>query len=202
MSTLTISQAAVYLSRNVKTLQRWDREKILVAGRTATNRRYYTKNQLDLFLGRAATKIRRPVAYCRVSSAGQKPELTNQRKALEEFCIAKGLANVEFIEEIGGGLNFNRKKFVKLIADISSGTVSHLVIAHKDRLCRFAFEWFERVCAENDCELLILNAESLSPEEEMVQDLMTVIHCFSSRLYGLRNYKKKLKEALDANPQS
>jgi predicted site-specific integrase-resolvase len=45
--------------------------------------------------------------------------------------------------------------------------------------------------------LLVLNQERLSPEQEMVQDLMTIVHCFSSRLYGLRNYKKKLKEALE-----
>ncbi len=31
----------------------------------------------------------------------------------------------------------------------------------------------------------------------MVQDLMTIVHCFSSRLYGLRNYRRTLHEALD-----
>jgi predicted site-specific integrase-resolvase len=30
-----------------------------------------------------------------------------------------------------------------------------------------------------------------------VQDLMTIVHCFSSCLYGLRNYRKKLNEALE-----
>ena len=58
------------------------------------------------------------------------------------------------------------------------------------------FDWFESLCQRKGCELLILNNESLSPEQEMVQDLMTIVYCFSSRLYGLRNYKKKLKEAL------
>jgi putative resolvase len=93
----------------------------------------------------------RLVAYYRVSSAAQKPDLANQRKVLEEFVVAKGLANVEFIEEVGGGFG---------------------------------------------CELLVLNQERLSPEQEMGQDLMTIVHCFSSRLYGLRNYRKKLNEAL------
>lgn len=50
--------------------------------------------------------------------------------------------------------------------------------------------------AANGCEILVLNQERLSPEQEMVQDLMTIVHCFSSRLYGLRNYRKKLAEAL------
>ena len=38
--------------------------------------------------------------------------------------------------------------------------------------------------------------------EEMVQDLMTIVHCFSCRLYGLRNYKKKLAEALKQDTSS
>jgi predicted site-specific integrase-resolvase len=54
----------------------------------------------------------------------------------------------------------------------------------------------EHFAKTNGCELLVLNQERLSPEQEMVQDLMTIVHCFSSRLYGLRNYRKKLDEAL------
>jgi predicted site-specific integrase-resolvase len=71
--------------------------------------------------------------------------------------------------------------------------VKILVIAHKDRLCRFGFEWFERLCTQHGCAVLILNNESLSPEEEMVQDLMPIGHCFSSRLYGLRNHLRNCK---------
>jgi predicted site-specific integrase-resolvase len=124
------------------------------------------------------------------------PDLKNQRAVIEEFCIARGLANVEYVEEVGGGLNFKRKEFLRLIDLITSGQISTLIIAHKDRLVRFGFELIEHLCLENKVELLIINSEKLSPEAEMVQDLMTIIHCFSSRLYGLRNYRKSLKEAL------
>jgi putative resolvase len=54
----------------------------------------------------------------------------------------------------------------------------------------------EHLCIKNDTTLTVINIEKLSPEQEMVQDLMTIIHCFSSRLYGLRNYKKDVKKAL------
>jgi len=137
------------------------------------------------------------VAYCRVSSAAQKPDLKNQRRVLEDFCAARAVANIEFVEEIGGGLNLKRPKFVALMDRIEAREVSTLVIAHKDRLVRFGLVWFERFCAEHGTEVLILNNEQLSPEQEMVQDLLTIVHCFSPRLYGLRNYKKKLKEALE-----
>lgn len=143
-----------------------------------------------------AASARTAVAYCRVSSAAQKPDLKNQRRVLEDFCAARGVAGTQFIEEVGGGLNLKRPKFVALMDRIEARQVSHLVIAHKDRLVRFGFQWFERFCAEHGTELLVLNNEQLSPEQEMVQDLLTIVQCFSARLYGLRNYRKKLKEAL------
>jgi putative resolvase len=197
MKTYSIAELAKIVHRSVRTLQTWDRKKILVAKRTPTNRRYYTQEQLNNYFGlRPVETERKIIAYCRVSSATQKPDLKNQQRTLEQFCAARGLANVEFISEIGGGLNFKRKKFVALMDAIVRGEVSTLVIAHKDRLCRFGFDWFEHVCKENRCTLLVLNTEKLSPEQEMVQDLMTIVHCFSSRLYGLRNYRKKLAAAL------
>lgn len=103
---------------------------------------------------------------------------------------------MEYIEEIGGGLNFKRLRFSEIMDAVGRGEIETLILAHKDRLCRFGFEWFERLCQKNGCEMLILNTEKLSPEQEMVQDLMTIVHCFSSRLYGLRNYRKALSEAL------
>ena len=196
---LNVAEAAEYVGRTVRTLQRWDREGVLMPdSRTATNRRVYTRQQLDSFLGRrhevaVPTRI---IAYCRVSSQAQKPDLKNQRRVLEDFTLARGIANVEWVEEIGGGLNFKRPKFTAVMEAVERGEVKTLIIAHKDRLVRFGFDWFEVLCQRKGCELLILNNDSLSPEQEMVQDLMTIVHCFSSRLYGLRNYRKKLKEAL------
>ena len=208
-NTLSVTESAKILGVTVKTMQRWEREGRLVPiGRSSTNRRRYTKEQIHEFLGirkyGAEQPEKRLVAYCRVSSNAQKPDLKNQRRILEEFCVAKGLANVEFIEEVGGGLNFERKKFTVLMDSIGRGEIGTLIIAHKDRLTRFGFEWFEHYAQVNGCEVLVLNQERLSPEQEMVQDLMTIVHCFSSRLYGLRNYRKKLNEALkrDANNES
>jgi putative resolvase len=178
-----------------KTVQRWDRDGTLTARRTPTGRRFYTEEDRRKLLA-LPQAMRRAVAYCRVSSAAQKPDLKNQRQALETFCAARGLANIEFIEEVGGGVNFERKAFTALMDAVGRGEITTLVIAHKDRLVRFGAPWFEHFCAERGTDILVLNAQTLSPEAEMVQDLMTIVHCFSSRLYGLRNYKKSLREAL------
>lgn len=122
-NTINTSKAAKLLGISVKTLQRWDREKRLVPiARTQTNRRLYTVSQIYSFIGLQHTKGKEPsriITYCRVSNAAQKPDLLNQRRVLEEFIVAKGLANVEFIEEVGGGLNFKRKKFLMLMDEIS-----------------------------------------------------------------------------------
>ncbi len=195
MKTYSLKEVALLFKKDVKTIQRWDREGKLVAKRTPTNRRFYTEEQVNEFIG-FPLEAKKKVAYLRVSSQSQKPDLKNQRIVVENFCLAKGLSNVEYVEEIGGGLNFKRKKFIILMDSISKGGVSHLIIAHKDRLVRFGYDWFEHFCKVNGCEILILNVEKLSPEQEMVQDLMTIVHCFSSRLYGLRNYKKSLKKSL------
>jgi predicted site-specific integrase-resolvase len=199
--TYDITEAAMILNRTVTCLQQWDRKGKLKANRTKTNRRYYTIQQLNEFLNiKQQVKINQKIiAYCRVSSNNQKNDLKNQRKIIEQFCTASGLANVEFIEEIGGGLNFKRKHFYQIIQDIVSRKISKLILAHKDRFCRFGFDLIEQLCSDYGCELVLINNQSLSPEQEMVQDLMTIVHCFSSRLYGLRNYKKSLKEALKCN---
>jgi len=199
---MSTGEAARYLGRGVKTLQGWDREDILKPkGRTPTGRRVYTREQLDAFMGlrREIPVPTRSLAYCRVSSKAQKPDLKNQRRVLEEFCAARGLVNVEWFEEIGSGLNFERKKFTTIIESIERREVRTLVVAHKDRLARFGFSWFDAMCKRHGCDLLVLNNESLSPEKEIVQDLMTIVHCFSRRLHELRNYRKKLKEALNLN---
>lgn len=199
---MSTGKAARILGVTVKTLQRWEREgRLMPATRTDTNRRLYTESQIREFQGLrlAVVASTRRVAYCRVSSATQKSDLANQRKVLEEFVAARGLANVEFVEEVGGSLNFQRKKFLALMDEIGRRQIKTLILAHQDRLTRFGFEWFEHFATTHGCEVLVLNQERLSPAQEMVQDLMTIVHCFSSRLYGLRNYRKKLDEALKAD---
>jgi predicted site-specific integrase-resolvase len=203
METYTTGQMARMLRKSTQTLQDWDRKGIFKASRTPTNRRFYTKKQLNEFLHiEELPKDKKVIAYCRVSSQAQRPDLKNQRAIIEDFCVSTHRVNVEYIEEIGGGLNFNRKKFLDIFNMVERKEVSEIVVAHKDRLCRFGFDYFKHRCDVNDCKISVINIEKLSPEAEMVQDLMTIIHCFSSRLYGLRNYRKSLKKALENDSKS
>lgn len=182
---ITITQAAKLLGKSVKTLQRWDRKGILVAERSKTNRRVYSRTDLDSFIGKSPTPNRRNVAYCRVSSRNQKQDLLNQRNAVLDFCAASGIQDIQLVEEIGGGLNFNRPEFLKLIRAILTDEIGTLVLAHRDRLARFGYELLEQLCEDHGVKIVVVNDIRMSPEQEMVQDLMTIVHYFSSRLYGL-----------------
>ena len=189
------------VGRTTNTLQRWDRAGILKAHRTLTNRRYYTHEQYLEIVGQKA-KQRKLVTYCRVSSSGQKKDLLSQQKAVEMFCIALGRTIDQKFEDIGSGLNYKRKSFMYLMEMVERGEISEIVVAHKDRLVRFGFEWFEKFCQDHGAKILVMNAESLSPEQEMTKDLLSIIHCFSSRLYGLRKYKKKIIELAQEHENS
>jgi len=181
------------IGRAVITLQKWDRTGKLKAFRTPTNRRYYTHEQYLEFIGQKSVE-KKILTYCRVSSSGQKKDLLSQKDAIERFCVAAGKPVAGQFEDIGSGLNYQRKNFLVLMEMVERGEVSEIVIAHKDRLVRFGFEWFEKFCTDHGCVVTVMNAESLSPEAEMTKDLLSIIHCFSSRLYGLRKYKKNIEE--------
>ena len=139
---------------------------------------------------------RRTIAYGRVSSPALLPDVANQRAALEQYAQTKGIAVDEWVMEIGGGLNFERKRFLHVVDAIVAGEVQRVLIAHQDRLARFGFALLEHLCETHQTDLVVMNTETLSPEQELVQDLMSIVYCFSSRLYGLRNYRKALEKAL------
>lgn len=195
----SISKFAKRVNKSPSTLRRWDKDGTFEAKRTLGGHRYYTEDDVYRVLGWDIPQTQRKVVvYCRVSSRGQRDDLQTQVKAMQDFCIGAGIAVDEWIEEFGGGMNFNRKKFLSLIESIESGQIGKLIIAHKDRLVRFGFEFFDWFASQHSCEIVVVNQERLSPQQEMVEDLMAIVHTFSCRLYGLRSYKKKIQEAAES----
>jgi len=132
------------------------------------------------------------VIYARVSSKGQKDDLQNQITYLRER-----YPDHKLIQDVGSGLNFKRKGFTTLLERIMSKDISEVVISHRDRLCRFGFELFEFIANKFGTNIVVLNDTALSPQEEMVRDLISIIHVFSSRIYGLRKYNNQIKKDKD-----
>lgn len=191
---IKLQDMADRLGVSIKTLQRWDCEGILVAKRTPTNRRYYTEEQYLSYVGKSQPKGL-ILAYARVSSRNQIDDLTSQVEFLKQFVNAKGEILDDIISDIGSGLNYNRKNWNNLLLDrVAKGLVSKIYITYKDRFVRFGFDWFERFCNYYNCEIIVVNNETTSPQQELVNDLISIIHVFSCRIYGLRKYKKELRE--------
>src|SRR5215467_8146311 len=150
--TYTPQEFGKLIGRTTNTLQKWDRKGILKAHRSPTNRRYYKHDQYLAYRGLTAEAGGKTVVYARVSSAGQKPDLANQVAALRDYCERRRYQPDEWIEEIGSGLNYQRKHFNRLLEQIELGQVRLLIIAHKDRLVRFGFEWFAAFCERHGTE--------------------------------------------------
>lgn len=189
MKIYNVSQMAEKLNVSVITLQRWDREGRLKAFRTPTNRRYYTQEQLDNLLGENCQDKKLVIGYARVSSNNQKDDLKNQK----DFILSKIKCD-ELYSDIGSGLNYKRKNFNKILDLVSENKVDKIIITYKDRFIRFGFEWFENYCEKFGTKIIVLNEEEKSYQQELVEDLISIIHVFSCRIYGLRKYKKQIQE--------
>jgi len=195
----SVGQFAKLINRHVRTLQRWDNLGLFKPAKySPKGRKMYSHEQYLEFINNEFKPIdKETIIYCRVSSFNQKNDLASQIKFVEDYCTINQLHVDSVYTDIGSGLNYKRKNFIKLINNITTHKVDKIIIAHKDRLVRFGFELIEELCKQNNVELIVINDEKLSPQEEMVTDLMSIIHVFSSRLYGLRNYKNKIKDLIE-----
>ena len=177
---------AELLGVSVKTLQRWDREGTLKANRTPTDRRYYTYNQYLQFKGiDTENDTRQVVIYARVSTRDQKDDLQDQVSFLRQFCNARGVIVDQCIEDYGSGLNYNRKKWNQLLDEVMEQKIKTIIVTHKDRFIRFGYDWFEKFCMKFNTTIV--------NNEELVQAIVSILHVFSCRLYGLRKYKKQIE---------
>jgi putative resolvase len=194
----SIGKAAKHLGVSPDTLRRWERAGKIVAERTPRGHRRY---DLSKFIGpslrRNSPSATHTLAYARVSSHDQKEDLNRQAQVLENFCIANGWT-YELIQDLGSGLNFQKRGLKKLMQNICSGKMDRLVLTHKDRLLRFGSELVFSLCEEFGVEVVIMNkSEETRFEDDLVQDVLEIITVFSARLYGARSRKnQKLLQAL------
>ena len=139
-SVFRIGEFAERIGRSVGTVRRWESDGRITVRRTPTGQRYFDDTDVRRVLQPGFDEsTRKTVVYCRVSSPGQRDDLGSQVAAMEQFCLARGVAVDEWVEEIRGGMNLTHGKFLALMDDIERGHVGTLVIAHKDRLARFGF---------------------------------------------------------------
>lgn len=135
-------------------------------------------------------KGRIDVVYARVSTHKQKErgDLDRQVDSLLVFSSKKSPKELEVFSDVGSGLNDNRKGLLKVMDLILRGKVDRVFISYKDRLTRFGFNYIEAVCSFFDTRIVVMSSELMdkSLEEELAEDLVSIIHSFSGKLYGLR----------------
>lgn len=198
MSIYKVGEFAEKVGVSISTLQRWDRTNVLKSKRTPTNQRYYTDEDLNKVLNlEAETKSKRKnVGYCRVSTQGQKHNLENQQEFVSIYSLSNGVILDEIYTDIGSGLNYKRQNWSKLLKQVEANEIDKIYLTYKDRFVRFGYEWFEEFCASHGTEIIVLNQKQTSPEEELTEDLLSILHVFSERNHELRRYKTEINKEL------
>lgn len=189
---LSIAEASDYLHVAKQTLRKWERRGKIKPYRTIGNQRRYTTDMLDEAVNneniteKSINKL--VVGYCRVSSNHQKEDLKRQIQVVQTYCEKQGLP-FKIISDIGSGLNYHKKGLQELIHLICNKQCSQVVVNYQDRLVRFGFDLIKQICQENNVTLTIINqTKTESSNEELVQDVLSVITVFSAKLYGKRSH--------------
>lgn len=178
-------EACKFFGVSTSTLRRWDKQNKIKTIRTPSNYRRYdissvkqTKNKNSIVMSK------KKMCYCRVSSKKQMDDLERQKDYLKSK-----YPNHEIISDIGSGINWKRKGLLSILEQSNNGLIEEVVVAHKDRLARFAFELIQWLLEKNGCKLVVLN-EPISEEEKLTDDILSIIHIFSCKKMGMRKYKK------------
>lgn len=198
---LTLEKTRILLGVCKDTLRDWDNKGKLKSVKTEGGHRRYKQSDVDAIIGtkrEVETKNKEKVAvYCRVSSHEQKEkgDLDRQKARLLEHCIEKKYDVGYIFDEVGSGMNDNRAKLLKLMDLAKDKEITKIIIEHKDRLTRFnkniLIKYFEshNVVVEWTCETL-----SKGYENELVEDMLSLITSFSSKIYGRRSAENRKKK--------
>jgi predicted site-specific integrase-resolvase len=183
-------EAVKILGVHWMTLKNWESKGYIDCIKTPSGKRMYNVEKYLQKFRKLEENTKRRICYCRVSTRGQSNDLERQI----DYMKSK-YPDYELEYEIGSGLNFNRRKFKKIVDAVIRGDVAEIVVAHRDRLTRFGFDFFENLIKQySDGKITVINNEKLSPEEEVTMDLLSIINVFSARVNGLRKYEKQIKK--------
>lgn len=194
MELMSIGKFAKSVGVTTTTLRRMHESgELIPAHITKGGTRYYSTEQLRKF--RPITEKKKIViGYCRVSTPAQKDDLETQISNVKRYMYAKGYP-FEIITDIGSGINYKKKGLQTLIQKINQQEISKVVILYKDCLIRFGYEMIEYLCEINDVEIEVIDNTEQSREQELVEDLISIVTVFANRLYG--QHSKKTKQLMN-----
>jgi predicted site-specific integrase-resolvase len=179
-------------------LKEWDSKGIIKTIRTPGGKRLYDISCFNTDTIQQcqdhSKEERIQICYCRVSTIGQKEDLKRQIEDMQ-----KRFPDAKIISDVASGINFKRKGLRTILELSSKGFVSEVVVAYRDRLCRFSFELIEWFLQLHGVKLMVLNQametdESDTTNNELVEDILAIINVFNCRINGQRRYKNRIKQ--------
>lgn len=189
-------------SRN--TLSSYVKEGLIKVATTPRGRYIYDEDSVYRFIGlKKEKKNKINISYSRVSTPPQKNQLKEQTKRIYESCLSKGIQLDLQLEDVKSGMNSDRRGFQELIQKVIKGEVELVIVENKDRLIRFNFDLLENIFKYFGTRIVVLS-ESLdnkSYEQELTEDLISIIHHFSMKSYSHRRKLNKIRKELEENNQ-
>lgn len=198
---LTIKEASEMLGISTETLRNWERDNKIAPTYTTGGHRRFPRIEIEKLAGTyqeltIPIQQNRTAIYCRVSSHEQKQkgDLERQVGRMTTEALKRGYNLISVIDEVGSGMNDNRKKLQKLFELVESKQIDIVFIEHKDRLSRFCFNYLVSYFNSYGVKIEIFE-ETLSKgyEQELVEDILSLMASFSAKIYGRRSHQNRKK---------
>ena len=172
------------------TLTRYVREGKIKVTELPNGQYNYDEDSVLAMAGLAAQ--RKCVIYARVSTQNQKNDLANQVETLSRFAVSNGYVIDTIYRDIASGLIYDRGEFKKLLEDVLHYRIKVVIIENKDRLTRISFDMWKDLFKEFQCEIIVANAPENedTEEKEIFSDIISLLQCFSMRMYSQRRKRK------------
>jgi excisionase family DNA binding protein len=175
------------------TLARWVREGKIRAVRTAGGKYRIPESEVRRIAeGLPVSKEVRAVIYARVSSPEQRGDLEGQVQYLKQYCSSKGYKVVDVLSDVASGLKADRRGLLKLLDYVVNRQVDVIVVAYRDRLTKFCFEYLEYFFRQYGVRVeAVLGEEPKDARQELVEDSIEIVSSLAGKLYGLRSRRKR-----------
>jgi predicted site-specific integrase-resolvase len=185
---IPIRKAAELTGVHPDTLRRWASKNLIKFYITPSGQRFFDKKCLLEFTSCVSSVEKKEnIVYCRVSSKKQENDLSTQVEFLKSE-----YPDYRVVSDIGSGINWKRKGLQAILELAMQRKLGNLVVAHKDRLSRFAFELIEWIVTTNEGKIIVLDEENnKSSEQDLAEDLLSIVHIYSCKQMGKRRYKRK-----------